>query len=183
MKNNLELKMYFFTVSSLNNISKGIACGHCALEYAYKNNNGALFINFMDKWKTWVILNGGTTNKKRDFSGVAFGTLNRIGDLLLKNNIDFSYFEEPDLNDALTALCFICDERVFDREKYPDFVNYLIDILYNGTASSESIVRLRMIPYEKLINSYEKEYKKWVRFIGGIKNLFLRDLLKDKKLA
>ena len=27
------------------------------------------------------------------------------------------------------------------------------------------------------------EYKEWVEFIGGEKNLFLRNLIKDKKLA
>jgi len=30
---------------------------------------------------------------------------------------------------------------------------------------------------------FVEEYKEWVRFVGGVKNVFLRDILKDKKLA
>jgi hypothetical protein len=183
MEKELELRMYFFVPQNVSRIYMGIQAGHAALEYADKYGSEEQFIKFVREWKTWIILNGGTTNERRDFDSIAMGSLNQIGDDLLKNDIKFSYFQEPDLNDALTALCFICDERVFDRELYPEFVNFLLDKLYNGTASSESIVRLKMIPNEKLMDSYEKEYKEWVRFVGGVKNVFLRDLIKDKKLA
>ena len=32
-----------------------------------------------------------------------------------------NYHHETDLNYALTAVCFIADERVLDKEKYPDY--------------------------------------------------------------
>ena len=179
----LELRMYFFVNYQLTGIQTGIQAGHAALEYADMYGSDEEYIKFVREWKTWIILDGGTTNERRDFEGIVMGSLNQIADDLLKNDIKFSYFQEPDLNDALTALCFICDEKVFDRELYPDFVNYLIDRIYKGSASSESIVRLRMISYENLIISYEREYKEWVRFVGGIKNVFLRELIRDKKLA
>jgi hypothetical protein len=38
-----------------------------------------------------------------------------------------------------------------------------------------------MTPQEELEKS--KQYKEWVRFVGGVKNVFLRDLIKNKKLA
>jgi hypothetical protein len=38
-----------------------------------------------------------------------------------------------------------------------------------------------MTPQEELENS--DHYKEWVRLIGGVKNVFLRDLIKNKKLA
>ena len=46
-----------------------------------------------------------------------------------------SLFSEPDLNFALTAVCFIADERVFNYEDYPeddpeDVDNYDIDLVF-----------------------------------------------------
>lgn len=178
MKNNmkdkgLELRMYFFTIYQLTGIQAGIQCGHAALEYSRVYKDSEIFINFADNWKTWIILNGGTTNYEIDEEGVSMGSLNQIGDSLSENDIDFSFFREPDLNYSLTALCFICDERVFNKKDYPDFRDYSKDTyIINPTDSDES-----------LIISHPNEYKEWIRLVGGMKNVFLRDLLKDKKLV
>ena len=107
----LELRMYFFVPYQLTGIQSGIQAGHAALEYADKYGSDEEYIIFVREFKTWVILDGGTTNERRDFDGTAFGSLNQIGDDLLKNDIKFAYFQEPDLNDALTAVCFLADER------------------------------------------------------------------------
>jgi hypothetical protein len=181
----LELRMYFFVPYNISPIQQAIQAGHSALEYAYKNSNGALFINFMDNWKTWIILNGGTTNSHRDLEGIAIGTLDQIGDSLLENDIDFSFFEEPDLNDTLTAICFICDERVFNKKDYPDFTDYLIPELElnDGKEANFDYIKIKMTNVEILKEKYFDIYKKWVKLIGGIKNEFLRELLKDKHLA
>ncbi len=184
--NPLELRMYFFVPYNLSPIQQGIQAGHAlgrhCLKYGRYNPNHIVW-DFLEKWETWIILNGGTTNDQRDFEMIPAGSLNQIGDQLLTNDIEFAHMIEPDLNRALTALSFICDERVFNYEDYPNFVDFIINKLYNGTASPESVVRLKMIPYERLIESYEKEYNEWVEFIGGKKNIFLRELLKGKKLA
>lgn len=198
MKNELEMKdkkvldvrMYFFTVSSLKGISQGIMCGHAALRYArlFSADNPEVW-DFVDNHETWIILNGGTTNDERDFESIPVGSLNQIGDQLQENDIKFSYFVEPDLNNALTAICFICDERIFNRKDYPDFVNWLMDIKMYDHAKDEANknnpelwVKLRLYP-ELQQEMFPVYYKEWVRFIGGIKNAFLRDLLSDKKLA
>lgn len=185
----LELRMYFFVPYNLSPIQQAIQAGHAALEYSVKYGNSLLFREFADIWKTWIILNGGTTNSDRDFEGVASGTLNQIGDSLLENEIDFSYFEEPDLNNALTAVCFIADERVFNYEDYPDFVNWLLDIKMTkeGKEKAEKNnpdlwVRFRLHP-ELQQEMFPEYYKEWIEFLGGKKNLFLRDLLRGKKLA
>lgn len=183
----LELRMYFFVPYNISPIQQAIQAGHAALEYADKYGSDENYIIFVREWKTWVILNGGTTNEHRDFDGVAMGSLNQIGDDLLKNDIQFSYFQEPDLNDALTALCFICDERVFNKEDYPDFVDYILNIKMYPNAKeetpAENIVMLKTQTPEHLQEMFPEYYKEWVRFVGGLKNVFLRELLKDKKLA
>lgn len=176
----LELRMYFLTIYQLSGIQIGIQAGHAALEYARRFKNSETFIDFIDNHKTWIILNGGTTNDQRDFKGIAQGTLNQIGDELYENGIDFSYFREPDLNDALTALCFICDERVFNRKDYPDFKNYLFDKM---DVDSESYTSIKLLSDDELIEQYPDLYKEWVRLLGGVKNVYLRNLIRDKKLA
>ncbi|MFA5207580.1 MAG: hypothetical protein WC428_02870, partial [Candidatus Paceibacterota bacterium] len=185
MEENLKLRMYFFVPYNISEIQKSIQAGHAlgryALKYGRKDPDHIVW-NFLENHETWVILNGGTTNDERDFEGIVAGTMNQIGDALNENHIDFSYFHEPDLNHALTAICFIADERVFDRERYPEFVNYFIDN-YRPSAPAEEIVKIRMLLFEQLKDIYSKHYKEWVRMIGGVKNEFLRDLLKDKRLA
>lgn len=190
MEKNLELRMYFFTNYQLTGIQTGIQCGHAALEYAHKYRDTELFNEFVLNHKTWIILNGGTTNAQRDFEGTSQGTLNQIGDQLMDNHIEIAWFHEPDLNDALTALCFICDERVFNRKDYPDFVDWLTDVeMYSQAkthamiASPELWVNLKMKPIEEVQELFPEYYKEWVRFMGGVKNIFLRELIRDKKKA
>ena len=181
--------MYFFVSYNLVPILQAIQSGHASLEYADKFGCEEIFIDFVRKWKTWIILNGGTTNSKRDLDGIVMGTLDQIGDTLLEHNIDFAYFQEPDLNDALTAVCFIADERVFNYEDYPDFVKWLLDIKMYKEAKEEVNknnpelwVRLRLYP-ELQQEMFPEYYEEWTEFLGGKKNVFLRELIRDKKLA
>lgn len=185
----LELRMYFFVPQNVSEIYKGIQAGHAALRYAVKFHNSEL-MDFVDNHETWVILNGGTTNDDRDFDGISKGSLNQIADSLQDNDIDFTYFHEPDLNNALTAVCFICDERVFNRKDYPDFVDWILNVKMFSDAKDMALknnpefwTKLKIMPNEEVIDGFPEYYKEWVRFIGGVKNVFLRELIKDKKKA
>ena len=187
----LELRMYFFVPYNISPIQQAIQAGHAALEYAHKYKSDKQFIDFIDNWKTWIILNGGTTNSKLR-SGIISprkeedpyqGTLDNLYVKLIdwnmnhKDLIPHSVFSEPDLNDALTAICFICDERVFNKEDYPDWKNYVIDELMNRHPDVLTQDK------EELMERFPELYKEWLNKIGGEKNAFLKDLLKDKKLA
>lgn len=177
-----ELRMYFFVPYNLSPIQQAIQAGHAALEYGWQYKDTILFRTYIRDWKTWIILNGGTTNDKRDFDGVAQGTLNQIADQLREKNVRFSYFEEPDLNDALTAVCFICDERVWNYEDYPDFLNWVFKVyLYAEPASNVVYYRMKEMP--ELIKMFPEYHREWVKVMGGEENLFLRDLIRDKRLA
>ena len=181
----LELRMYFFVPYNLSPIQQAIQAGHSALEYADKYGSDEEYIKFVREWKTWIILDGGTTNERRDLDGIVMGSLNQIADDLLTNDIKFSYFQEPDLNDALTALCFLADERVFNKKDYPDFTNYLIPELKlnDGKEANFDYIKIKTTNVEILKEKYTDKYKEWVRFVGGVKNVFLRELIRDKKLA
>lgn len=170
MEKKLEKRMYFFTIYQLTGIQSGIQCGHAALEYALQFGDTEIYQDFILHWKTWIILNGGTTNEKRDLDGIPSGSLNQIGDSLLKNKINFTYFNEPDLQDALTAVCFICDERVWNYEDYPDFIDFFARS-FSGTFDSKDVLK------------YPSTYNDWIVLLGGPKNVFLRELINGKKLA
>lgn len=187
----LELRMYFFVPYNISPIQQAIQAGHSALEYAHYFGDTGLFKDFIENWKTWVILNGGTTSNKI-IDNKHFGSLNQIKSDIIsfnfnhRNNINdiinYSDFYEPDLNDALTAVCFICDERVFNRKDYPDFKQYFLDKVSERYGDGEAN-RLLISSEEQLIAANPSIYKLWIEFLGGEKNVFLRNLIKDKKLV
>ena len=178
MNKNLEKRMYFFVPYQLTGIQQAIQAGHAALEYSRKYRDDEEFIDFADNWKTWIILNGGTTNM-----GTNKGTLDQIHLDLWKEKIDHSLFHEPDLNDALTAVCFICDERVFNYQDYPEFDDWFCIQEFPDNTKEKTA---SYIKYTKGIRAgaFPVQYDRWVKdVIGGEKNVFLRELLKGKKLA
>jgi len=158
----MNLRMYFFVPYNISEIQKGIQAGHCALEYILRYGHTTLCVDFVKKHKTWIILNGGTTMDYDEYNRTC-GDINEIRDKLSDNEIAYAEFREPDLNNALTAVCFIADERVWDFETYPDWEEPEID----------------NIPVE----SSRADYESWVRSIGGDKNRILRDLIRGKRLA
>jgi len=190
--------MYFFVPYQLTGIQQGIQCGHAVEQYANKYKDDTEYIDFVENWKTWIVLNGGTTNSKRDFTSKSTGTLNQIADQLLENDIKIAYFEEPDLNDSLTSVCFLCDERVFNKELYPDFTDFVVEkyfpeIVEEDYSSEDDLINAKS-GRESLVNNYKawlkfqnfskiSEYKEWIELLGGEKNIFLRNLIRDKKLA
>jgi hypothetical protein len=180
----LELRMYFFVPYNISPIQQGIQAGHAlgryCLKYGRHDPNHVVW-DFLEKFETWVILDGGTTNDERDFEAIPTGSLNLIGDQLQDNEIEFSYMIEPDLNRALSALCIICDERVFNKKLYPNLVDYLFAIpLVYPESPYKSI---KEFSYDELVEKFPTEYKQWVRLLGGVKNAFLRNLIKDMRKA
>lgn len=157
----LEYRMYGLVPYNLSPIQKGIQFGHAVVEYG-QNVKGippleAIYDKFARKDKTFIILDGGTTNENVD----RLGSIQKHAQVLRDNSILFSEFREPDLNDTLTAIVFLVDERVFNRNLYPDFIKD------ENVSSAKS----------------EKQYKEWLEKIGNEKNAFLREFLNQFKLA
>jgi len=189
----LELRMYFFVPYQLTGIQQGIQSGHAALEFALRYgryNPDHMIWTFIERYKTWVILNGGTTN--HGYAQANKGTLDEIYrniivynvEARLDDKIDVEKFCEPDLNDALTAVCFIVDERVFNKEKYPDFKDYLSQKYVDGF-SREFKYKFNSIKYDYslLKIQFPVYHQEWLTLIGGEKNAYLKELLNGKKLA
>jgi len=112
--------MYGLVPFNLSPIQQGIQFGHAVVEYGLKWGGTMPYKNWAEKDKTFIILNGGTTNHRR-FNGKYVGTLNQHMQALNENSIWAATFYEPDLGDCLTALVFLVDDRVFDCVNWPDY--------------------------------------------------------------
>jgi hypothetical protein len=183
--------MYFFVPYNISPIQQGIQAGHALGRYALRYgryNPTHIVWDFLEKWETFIIYNGGTTNANRDFTMISAGSLNRIADALVENEVEMAYMIEPDLNEALSAVCVICDERVFNKKDYPEFVDWLFDVKkYEGSSDrtiSENKEFLRKRGIDELKEDHPKEFEEWKKTVmGGDKNHFLRELIRDMKLA
>jgi len=180
MKEELEYSMYGLVPYNISPIQQGIQFGHAVQEY---NNDFFERSHEFAQWrfndKTFIILNGGTTNRTvktfNSETGIPNykGTLNNHVISLANNGIECATFFEPDLNDALTAVVFLVDERVFNKEKYPDYIEY---------PQLENMSSFDELP--KLPTFIDQiKYEDWVESVGGEKNVFLREFLSQFKLA
>lgn len=122
MKNKLEYRMYGLVPYNISPIQQGIQFGHAVVEYSigrYGSHDD--YQQWAKEDKTFIILNGGTTNDNEERLGSLNKTVRRLEDIC----IPYATFNEPDLGDQLTAVVFLVDERVWDKEKYPDYEDRL----------------------------------------------------------
>ena len=192
MENKLELRMYGLVPYNISPIQQAIQFGHAVVEYGQKmkylgehrQSLNSQYNDWADNWKTFIILNGGTTNHKTSLEdGLPFGTLNQHVLTLQQNGIDFATFNEPDLGDQLTSVVFIVDERVFNRKKYPDFEDWVIENYGDLIIGEGSAYQIAKRIKESTSKEDQKVYQSWIKLIGGDKNVFLRDFLKNFRLA
>jgi hypothetical protein len=116
-KEQLEYRMYGLVPYNISPIQQGIQFGHAVVEYGLKHGKTDEYKKWAKHDKTFIILNGGTTNNSGYLD--TMGTMNKHLVTLKENKIPLSRFHEPDLGDQLTAIVFLIDERVFNKEKYP----------------------------------------------------------------
>ena len=162
-------RMYGLVPYNISPIQQAIQYGHAVVEYGLHKYTDDDYQQWANHDKTFIILNGGTTNKTPDIvTGEPFGTLNQHLLELIRMGIPNATFMEPDLGDQLTAVVFLVDERVWDKETYPDFNDELL-----------------MDPSRQLTDDeyWIERYNDWVDSVGGEKNVFLREFLQPFRLA
>lgn len=191
MENKLELRMYGFVPYNISEIQKGIQFGHAIVEYGLENFHTTEYLDWAKYWKTFIILNGGTsnhsTNRYHETEEEYVGSMETILETLKENDVKVGTFFEPDLNDMLSAVVFIIDEKVFNRKVYLDFGDWVMEnhfsYLKNNMLTGSKIERMRKEGY--FLNASDKEqklYSDWVNLVGGEKNVFLRDFLNPNKV-
>lgn len=155
-------------------INTGIQFGHAVVEYGNEYYNTSEYKKWTLIDKTFIVLNGGTTREMEETIEDA-GTLNQHVNLLRDNNIKIGRFWEPDLNNSLTAVVFLVDERVWNYKEYDSFEGYLIK--KNNYDISDSF---NSKPFKEI---YTEDYNEWLELIGGKQNEFLKEFLYKFKLA
>lgn len=193
----LELRLYGMVPYQLKGIQGGIQFGHSkdemtahVIEHIINSgvstdtrkewngdsiitdkNIAHQYLDWLKNWKTYIVLDGGTTNTNPD----RLGTLNQHLQTLKENGVFVTEFYEPDLGDQLTGITFLVDERVFNREKYPD-LKWMSDPEWKNTFPPDN-------PIDPKYRSGYDEWTDWIASIGGKSNYFLRGFLPKFKLA
>jgi len=123
MREKVKYRMYGLVPYNISPIQQGIQFGHAVVEYGleYGHKSDDPYLQWARNDKTFIILNGGTTNRNEDH----WGTLNQSVLELGRLRVQYTTFYEPDLGDQLTAIVFLVDERVWDKDKYPEFNKFL----------------------------------------------------------
>lgn len=196
----LELRMYGLVPYNISPIQQGIQYGHAVVEYGqmvkYSGDKSLSeqYDDWADNWKTFMIYNGGTSNHSQNryhyFEESFTGSMEQNLKTLEENGITVATFYEPDLNDMLSGIVFIVDERVFNKDKYPDFdlKKYYGDSKDKMKEAQDELDTNPMDPkfpsiYNLLGSNVRKDWDSWVDSIGGRKNLFLRLFLKNFRFA
>jgi hypothetical protein len=192
MKEKLELRMYGLVPYNISEIQKAIQFGHAVVEYGLEHFHEDRYLDWAKYWKTFIILNGGTSNhslNRYHHSDDEFqGSMESSLATLMSEGIDIATFYEPDLNDMLSAIVFIVDERVFNKKGYPDFGDWIMESHYSylsdNMINSSKIERMRLDGhFERGTERERRLYSEWTDLVGGKKNVFLRDYLKNFRLA
>lgn len=106
----MKYRMYSFVLRQLNSMQKGVQTAHSIVEYSLKYGKTDEYLGWANVDKTLIILDGGT-----------YTEMNEILEEFEDYGIKCEYFTEEDLNDLMTSITLIADERVWDRTNYPDF--------------------------------------------------------------
>ena len=161
MTQKLEQRMYGLVPYNISPIQQGIQFGHAVVEYGLtqtQQDPTDTELSPYNQWahldKTFIILNGGTTNNSPIYD--KSGTLNKAKDELAQMGIQTATFYEPDLGDQLTAVVFLVDERVWDKENYStyDFIkDEVSEMEYYETLFSEE--HLQILEMRHFLSKYK----------------------------
>lgn len=106
-ENKLNYRVYHLVLRQLNGINKGVQAAHSFGRYVWSFKDSkevkSVFDPEFPENETTIMLDGGTNQDMWE-----------IKRILDENHIQHSYFTEPDLNNCLTAITVVVDERVWD---------------------------------------------------------------------
>lgn len=166
----MKYRMYSFVLRQLSPMQKGVQTTHAVVEYETFYGKTKEYQTWANVDKTLIILDGGIYSEMIDI-------LETLGNM----NMKFGYFTEEDLNDLVTSITVIADERVWDRKEYPDFESWI--------STQEKYLETTCIGYNtSRYPTHDEEkrkeaYVEWIKFIGGENNLKLREIIFSKRLA
>jgi hypothetical protein len=170
----LRQRMYNLVMYNLSPIQQGIQGNHATVEYANKYSATPEYQQWADIDKVLILLNGGTSNRTGTtvFNNIPIplGSMEQHIQALEANNIRFAAFNEPDLNNSTSAIAFLCDERVWDKELYPNPIVQMTEL----AGLTDKVVQLE---------AYNKKFLEMLTEQIGPEAAFLRVLTQNMRLA
>lgn len=167
----IDNRMYVFVERHLSPLDKGIQSAHAVVEYANLFGEEEEYKLWSRENKTLILLNGGVVSD-----------LEKIANDLFEDEIKFSVFKEPDMNNIITSVAVLVDEKVYNKKDYPDFSiwrdkKYPIRPMHAMYCTGDFDVDPNDF-------TYSKHYSEWLEnVIGDKKNAMLRELITSKRLA
>ena len=180
-------RMYGLVPYNISPIQQGIQFGHAVVEYGLKHGKSNVINDKVDtytQWakndKTFIVLNGGTTNK-RLIDGIPFGSLNQHVITLKEMGVDTAEFYEPDLGEELTATVFIVPKQVYNKKEFLNFDEYTIQTTSDLEIALEINEAYKRCNFEN--KNLKEKYEEWTKYMGGKTNVELRYFLSNFKFA
>lgn len=168
----MEYRMYCLAERHLSIAQKTIQAAHAIVEYALKYGSTEEYKHWAEYDKTIIVLDGGNSiDMKNDIA-----TLTDI-----KHN--YEIFMEPDMDNFVTCIAFLADERVFDYETYGrNFEEYckIQDINnINGEFDNKHLYNI----YKTMLMNKDEKHLQWIEILGGEDQAKLKEIISTKRLA
>jgi hypothetical protein len=191
-----KFRMYFLVMRNIGEKDKGIQCGHAMGEYLLMYFHNKEVQDFLIYDKTWIMLNGGVSNHETElfeniYSHTVIDAGGNIGSMEQHWNyivtelpyLNVARFFEPDLNNALSAICFILPDRIFDKENFPDFKDWVKKFEENFESTDLGDISGDHLSFKEYSLVYSLE-QKWINeFKFTEDELKLRQFISQFKLA
>lgn len=145
MEEVLRQRMYFLVMYNISEIQKGIQAGHAQNEYELLFGDSVEYKQWSRYDKTWMVMNGGTSNidgRNKYNTEICVGSMETNLWTLQQAGVSCAPFYEPDLNNSNSAIAFLADERIWDKELYPDPTNDVL--LHEGEKSLRDVELLEI---------------------------------------
>lgn len=165
--------MYGMVAYQLTGEQSGIQFAHALTKYAYKYHDNVYYKDWVENVMTKILLNGGTTNEDGS------GTLQQHIEKLISLGVDVISFQEPDLNNATTAICFLVKEQVWNKDKF--YVSYNNNLSEYPSFEEIKSEYLQLVDCDN--NGIDYRFVKSINDMGGLDTLELRNFLSKFKLA
>lgn len=113
----------FLVMYNLSEKQMGIQCSHAQNEYEILFGNTPEYIRWSYNDKTVLMMDGGTSNRtgQNNYNDeIKLGSMEKKFILLNEIGFNVAAFYEPDLNNSTSAIAFLVDERIYNKDLYPD---------------------------------------------------------------
>ena len=169
----MEYRMYCLAERHLSIAQKTIQAAHAIVEYSLKFGDTEEYKHWAKYDKTIIVLDGGNTPDMKD-------------DIVKLTDIAYNYeiFMEPDMDNFVTCIAFLADERVFDYEKYGrNFEEWRNLKILENDRSQMHTDPVTGVTTMNAVYIMPPTYPEWINLIGGEKQEKVKEIISSKRLA